>query len=264
MFEEQFAELPVQPPRRTETLPGLRLMGAIPKFALILPLMFMGFFTIMPLAIMSSDPTMRLAYSATQSSRGHVLMTTAGSNCRGATSHRVVYTFAPPSGGEFRGTATLCEESPYYAVQQGDTVDVQFLPGDPAVNALRGDRRNDAPPILFFFMMPLFVLAMFTPMFWPQIREILRARRLFKHGQLAVGTVVFVKKRVAASWPGWSSNSAAEVFIAFQSSRHEPREGIAWCPNEWLINQLVPGAKVHVAFMGDTSNRVALLDAFWR
>jgi hypothetical protein len=239
-------------------------MGAIPKIAWMLPLVFVGFFTILPLSIMNTDPAMRLAYGSTASSQGRVMSTTDASNCRGSTSRRVIYSFAPQSGGEFRGAATVCEESPYYSVKEGDAVDVQFLSSDPAVSALRGDGRNDAPPLVLFLMMPLFVFAMFAPMFWPQIREVLRARRLFKNGRLALGAVVFVKKRASAAWPGWPGSGAVEVFIEFQSSHNERREGIAWCPNEWLTNQLAPGAKVHVAFMDDKSNRVALLDAFVR
>jgi hypothetical protein len=57
MFEEQFAKLPIDPPRRTETLPGLRLAGAIPKIALVLPLVFAGYFVIIPLSIMNSRKT---------------------------------------------------------------------------------------------------------------------------------------------------------------------------------------------------------------
>ena len=66
MFEDEFARLPLEPPRRVESLPGLRLGGAIPKWALILPLVFVGFFVFMPLSIMRADPAMR------QIGRAHV------------------------------------------------------------------------------------------------------------------------------------------------------------------------------------------------
>jgi len=149
-------------------------------------------------------------------------------------------------------------------VQPGDAVDVQFLPSDPAVNVLRGDSRNSGPPIAFLLVMPLFVLLMFSPMFVPQVREALRARRLFRRGRVATATVVFAKKRVTASYPGWPGSSGAEVFVSFQTPAGEHRDGTAWCPNDWLLNQLVAGTKVHVAYTEGKQGKVALLEAFLR
>lgn len=65
MFEQEFAKLPVAPPRRVESLPGLRLKGAIPKWAIMLPLFFVVFFLSIPLSLMSTDPSMRLAMGPT-------------------------------------------------------------------------------------------------------------------------------------------------------------------------------------------------------
>jgi hypothetical protein len=147
---------------------------------------------------------------------------------------------------EFRGATTLCEESPYYSVNAGEAFEVQFLPSDPAVNRLRGGTQNDAPPVAFFLLMPVFILVIFSPMIVPQFREVLRARRQFKKGRLTVATVVFVKKRLTASWPGWAGNNASEVFVKLKPPAGEQREAVAWCPNDWLVNHLAPGEKVRV------------------
>src|ERR1700722_6160114 len=66
MFEEEFAKLPVEPPRRVASLPGLRLWAAIPKWALLMPLFFLSFFAVIPLSLMSADPAMRLAMGPTE------------------------------------------------------------------------------------------------------------------------------------------------------------------------------------------------------
>lgn len=264
MFEEQFAHIPSEPPRLTEALPGLRLSAVVPKSALYLPLIFVAFFALIPLSIMNSDPAMRLALGSAKTLQGRVLSSADASMCRSSTAHRVIYTFSPESGRELRGTATLCQESPYYSVKEGDAVEVQYLPNDPAVNALRDGTRNGNPPVALFLLMPIFILAMFSPMFVPQIREVLRARRLFKKGKLALGTVVFIKRRVTALWPGWPGSNAAEVFLVFDSSANKRREAVALCQNDWLVNQLVPGTKVHIAYLEEKPDRVALLEAFLR
>jgi Protein of unknown function (DUF3592) len=263
MFEEEFAKLPIETPRRLDSLSGLRLRGAVPKSAIILPLFFVSFFLFIPLSIMNADPAMRLAMGPTESTQAHVVSNTSSSACRGAASHHVTYSFSSKSGSEYRGAVTLCEESPYYSVREGDAIDVRYLKSDPAVNALPSDGRNQAPPLAFFFFMPVFFLAIFAPMFWPPVREVLRARRLFKNGRLATGKVVFVKKR-APFWPGIPINSASEVYIEFQTAVDAKREGVAFCFNDWLMSQLVPGAKVHVAYSDDRSAKVALLEGYLR
>jgi hypothetical protein len=264
MFDDQFAQLPPNPPRRPATLPGLRFAAAVSRSALVLPLVFVCFFTLIPLSIAISDPAMRLALSPTRTVQGRVLSAASVSACRGSSAHRVTYTFSLESGRALRGVATLCEESPYYSVGEGDSIEVQYVAGNPSINSMQGGTRNDSPPVALFLLMPVFILAMFWPMFWPQVRELLRARRLYRKGQIALGTVIFVKKRVTASWPGWPGNSAAEIFIEFQPTGGVKREAVAWCPNDWIVYNLAPGAEVHLAYTDDKPNRVALLEAFLR
>ena len=264
MFEDQFAQVPSNPPRRPEILPGLRFASAVSRSALLLPLVFVGFFTLIPFSIAVSDPAMRLALGPTRTTQGRVLSTANISACRGSNARRVTFAFSPEPGREVRGAATLCEESPYYSIGVGDSIEVKFASGNPSVNALQGGARNDAPPVALFLLMPAFILAIFAPMFVPQIRELLRARRYFRTGQLATGTVIFVKKRITATWPGWPGSTAAEVFVEFRPTAGEKREVVAWCPNEWLVYNLTPGAKVHVAYSDSKPDRAALLEAFLR
>jgi hypothetical protein len=264
MFEEEFAKLQVEPPRRLESLPGLRLRGAIPRAAIILPLFFVGFFLFIPLSIMNADPAMRLAMGPSESTQGRVVLNTSASACRGEASHHVTYAFSAKSGGEYRGAATLCDQSPYYSVREGEAIEVRYLKSDPVVNALPSEGANQGPPFVLFLFMPLFILVIFGSLFWPQIREVLRARRLFKKGQLATGKVIFVKRRSNSIWPGMPFNSGSEVYIEFQTSADAKREAVASCNNDWLITQLVPGARVHIAYSDDKSAKVALLEGFLR
>jgi hypothetical protein len=263
MFDEEFAKLPAEAPRRLDALPGLRLRGSIPRAALIVPLFFVMFLVVMPLSLMRSDPAMRLATGPTESAQGQVLSNTGSAACRDESAHRVVYSFETPVG-EYRGTANLCATSPDYSVRPGDRIAVRYLKGDPAVNAPQSQRQQEPPPRIFFLFMPFFFLAIFAGLYWPSIREILKARRLFKNGKLTVAKVVFVKKRGLGFWPGLPLSSSSEVYVKFATPLGATREGIATCQNDWLLNQLPPGAGVHIAYSDDASTNVALLDAYVR
>jgi hypothetical protein len=263
MFEEQLKDLPADPPRPLEALPGLRLKRAVRGAALFFPVVFAVFFLSVQLSTMRSDPAMRFALSQTASTQGHVISSSPICCCRNDKAHRVVYQFSPMAGTTYRGALTVCEMSIYGSVKEGDPVAVQYLTSDPVISRLRGNNPPNASPIYLFLFTPVFILVMFGSLLWPPLREYTRARKLFRYGQLATGTVLFVKKRSNATSRGWSGNTSSDVFIQFTSSSGQRREGIAWCPNDWLIDQLIPGVQVHVAY-NDRSDKVALLEAFLR
>jgi len=264
VFEEHFRQMPVEPPRSVESLPGLRLRGIIPKWAVVFPLFFLMFFLAVPLSIMNTDPAMRLAMGASETVEGHVLSVGSASACRGAASRRLVYAFSAKSGKEYRGAQLACEESPYFSLKEGDPIEVRYLRSDPAIHDLPNDARNQPPPFLFLLFMPMFFLAIFGALFWPPIGAALKARRAFKAGRIAAGKVVFVKRRGNAAWPGMQSTAASSVYIEIPSPAGTAREVVASCHNDWLVNQLTPGSSVHVAYTEGGGNDVALLDAYIR
>src|SRR6266566_706655 len=93
MFEEQFANLPMHPPRR-ERLPGLRFRAVLSGSALVLPLVLIVVFAVFPLLIMSTDERMRLEYRG-HSASARVLSAADTSGCRGSNSRRIIYAFTP-------------------------------------------------------------------------------------------------------------------------------------------------------------------------
>jgi hypothetical protein len=158
----------------------------------------------------------------------------------------------------------VCEESPYYSAQLGDRIEIRFLTRDPAVSAVRGSNADNAPPIFVFFMFPLFFLLVLSPLYLPPVREVMRARRLYKTGVLAQGKVVFVKKRSLGNWPGWPGNTTADVFVSYQLPEGGPTETVVWCMNDWLVNQFSPGTNVHILLAPNKAARGVLLEAFIR
>lgn len=263
MFDDELAAIPEHPPRAGR-LPGMRLGAAIPKSALVLLMVFVAFFTVFPLSIMMSDPKVQLAVGPSRAVEGRVLSVTQVPGCRDSAAHRIVYAFAPEPGNELRGGGLVCQQSPDYSTQAGDTIEIRYLARDPAVNGIAWTDPGNAPPIFFFAIFPLFVLLVLSPLYLPHLREVMRARRLYRRGTLVQGKVVFVKKRGFATWPGWPGGSAADVYVAHPLPGGGQAEAVVWCTNEWLVNHLSPGTTVHILLPSDRSARGSLLEAFIR
>jgi hypothetical protein len=263
MFEEQLRSLPPDPPRPVAALPGLAFRRAVPGMALVFPVIFLIFFATVPLSLIQSDPTLRFALSKTATITGHVLSVETTYACKSEKSHRVIYQFSPTPGTNIRGRATVCEQSVFYSVKEGEPVEIQYLQSDPVLSRLRSNGlQNDLAVYLFIFT-PVFILAMFTTILWPPLYEVYRARRLFQYGRLATGTVIFVKQRSNSAWRGWAGNTAAQVFIEFTDAAGARSEGVASCQNAWLVDQLEAGQQVHIAHR-EQLRKVLLLEAFLR
>ncbi len=262
MFDDELAGIPAQPPR-AGVLPGMRLSAAIPRSTAILLIGLVVLFAIFPLSIMSADPKAKLGLGPSHTAQGRVLSVGDVSGCRNSGGHRIVYAFSTQDGSVFRGASMVCEDSPYYSAQVGDPIEVRFLTRDPAVNAVAGGDANE-PPVFLFMIFPVFFLLVLSPMYFPQLREVMRARRLYKRGFLVQGNIIFVKKRSAGTWPGWPGSSPADVYVAHQAPGSGRTETVACCMNDWLVNQLSPGTTVHVLLASNKSERGALLEAFIR
>jgi hypothetical protein len=262
VFEEQLAAVPAHPPR-SGVLPGMRLRAAVPRSAAIILLGFVFLFGSFPFLMVSSDPRQRLQLSGL-TTEGHVvsLVDAASSGCRGS-ARRLVYEFKAQSGGAFRGAVVQCEDSPYYSAKAGDSIEILYLRDNPGLNSIASVDPSE-PPLLLFTVFPVFFLLLFSPLFLPQLREVLRARRLYKTGLLVRGQVVFVKKRSFGVWPGWPVSGSFDVYVSQESPGGGRVEIVAWCTNDWLVNRLAPGATVHVLCPPNPSARGALLEAFIR
>lgn len=263
MFDKELAAISDRPPRKG-LLPGMRFRNAIPKSALILPLAFVVLFAAFPLLIISTDPRARLEVGPSRMAEGRVLVTKDVSGCRTSSARRLVYAFSPELGNEFRGTGVVCVESPYYSAQSGEKIEIRYLKRDPTVNSIAGTDSGNEPPLFIFVIFPLFFLLILSPLYLPHLREVTYARRLYRTGVLTQGQIVFVKKRSAANWPGWPGSTTADVYVAHHLPDGARAETVVWCANDWLINQLPPGATVHILLPPDRSKRGALLEAFLR
>lgn len=259
MFEEHIRRIPVEPPRSVDVLPGLRILSAVSARALLFPAVMLLFFGAMPVLMMTSDPQSRL-------SRGGLTVQGQIVSVKplGATARQITYVFTPPGGIQYRGTCRCTQNPAYFDAKPGDPVAIRYLPSNPEVNELQGNSDTNAPPLLLFLIFPVFGLLIFAPMVVPQIKQLLQARRIFKNGRIAKGSVLFVKRKPTGLWMPQSGSTAAEVFISFSASAGTEIEGRAWCGNDWLLNQLPPGAIVTIASVPERPEELMLIDAHIR
>lgn len=257
---DELARIPVNPPRPVELLPGLRLSRAISRRALALPLAFLGFAAFMPLMVLSQSREFALDWGDTAVANGRVESAVPSERHGCGESTRLVYSFASASGETYRGSATVCPENAYAQVRPGESIPIVYLASDPSLNAISGQQAK-GPPLAIFFFFPLFFAAIFVPLLWPRISQVLKDRKSFRDGALARGHVVYARRQYDAGWPGWQMVSVTEVTVSAQLPTGQTREVTAACSNEWLVTQLAPGAEVHVCVR---DGHAMLLEAYLR
>lgn len=263
MFEDVLSKLSAEPPRSLDLLPGLRIKSAVSGGPLLIPLAFVVLFALMPLFILSADPGARLAIGQTRVTQARVISVASDAACR-ANGNRITYAFRSPVGTEYRATSSVCPDSAYFAIRPDESIPVKYLVSDPSINAIAGQREANTPPIALFAIFPLFALLIFTPMFVPQLREVLRARRFVRRGRVARGSVLFVRSKINSPWPGWSGSSISDVFVTHQLSSGVSVEAIVKCSNNWLLYHLSPGTSVYIAYLPGAPSKAVLLDAYVR
>jgi uncharacterized protein DUF3592 len=104
-------------------------------------------------------------------------------------SHEVTYRFQTPDGRTFINTAAISSRR-WDALSEGDSIDVEYLPDDPATNRVRGER-----PITWVFLLLGLVFggagAVIVAL---AVRGARTEKRLREHGVLADAVVVAVNE----------------------------------------------------------------------
>jgi hypothetical protein len=263
MFEDEIASIPTRPPREG-LLPGMRFSAAIPLTTPILIIIFVAILSLTPILMMMNDPKMRLELGPARTVEARVLTVRDVSGCN-AGAHALTYSFSTPTQ-EFRGTKVVCGRSAYYSVTPGDKVPVRYLSRDPALNTIADNDSQKLPLMMASLIFPLFFLIVFSFGYLPLIRELVRARHLYRTGIVAPATVVYVKKRSAfMNWSNRQSSPVSDVHVVYQTPSGGWTETVVLCTNDWLANQLTPKSVVHLLLPDSDSRRGGvLLEAFVR
>jgi len=264
MYDDLLDRLPASGPRDLSLLPGLQVGSLFSASRLAPPLLLLLVFMAVPVSILFTDPQARMQLEPKGTAQGKVLSVADTRNCNDL-AHREVYAFDAGAAGGFRGVARLCRSSPFFGVNAGDGVPVQYLASNPSVNRIAGASDPDAPPVFVFLFFPVIaIVVLAASLGGPAMREVLRARALFRKGRLARGTIVFVRARAQRQGYTRTGWAAFEVVIRYNLASGAGQEAVAWCANPWLLQQLPAGASVHIAYSERQPDRAALLEAFVR
>lgn len=261
-MSEILKDVPANPPRRSGSLPGLRWKNAFDQRSLFLPLIFVAFFLLFPLMILTTIPSSRLKGKPKVHVQGIVTaVREAGTDeqpCK-----EFSYSFETKERQRYLGKQTLRRDSPYFRATNGDPVPIIYAENEPALNGIDSVTDQEMPPLAFFAILPVFVLLFFSPLLLPNLRSVAEARKVFKNGIISEAEVVFVKKR--SGFGGFHFPiSKGEVYFAYRTARGEQIESKTVCDNDWLVNKLDVGSPIHVAYLEDKPQKSVILEAFIR
>jgi hypothetical protein len=261
MFDDLLAGLPADPPRSLDLLPGLRMRTAVSP-VLLAPFGGILFFLVLMGSIVFTQPQFRMLLGQAAAIEGTVV---SRGDCRAAADSVVRYAFTPPNGPEYHGSYSDCRGSTSAGLQPGDKAAITYLVSDPSVNALaeRFPGRGE-PPLLLFLLFSLFPAVFLLPIVLSPLLEVLRNRRIARRGLLVKGTVRYAASGTRPLGPSVRNYGVAEIFIAYRHPNGQMVEARAKCRNAWLLNQLVPGSSVTIAYLPDQPAVAVLLDAFLR
>jgi len=259
---EAIKDIPRNPSRRMDTLPGLRWKNAFDRRAMLLPLIFLGFFLFFPVMMFTSDPTMRLQFKQKARVEGKVTVTKDRNSGEGR-GRDLEYSFETKDHQQYLGSQVVYEHSPYFQAEAGTAVPIIYAEGEPALNGIDGLVGQDAPPLALFLIFPFFPLVFFGLMLLPSIQSVAKARKIFKQGTIVDAEIVFIKKRsVLAGFHFPISRS--EVYYTYKNTRDEQVESKTVCDNDWLVHKLDIGTPIHVAYVERSPRKSVILEAFIR
>ena len=260
MFDDQISNLPSDPPRSPALLPGLRLRSMLPRGTLT-PFAILALLALAIIPVMLPHPSRKFSSANSKVVNGTVVKI-AGD--RRSNRIEIVYRFRTAEGQEHLKIQDVPAHSAYAEVKTGESVPVEYLNEDPAVNRI--SERNPINNGLFSlaFLPLFFFLLLVTPIMLSRVIRILRDRRLFRRGRLSSGTVVFAEPSAVFIWWGWAGASTAHVFVSYASESGAQFEARALCQNDWLLKHLAPGTSVHIAYLPNRPSRAALLEAYVR
>lgn len=258
---DEIERIPVEPPRRADLLPGLRLGRVVSMRLLAMPLALLALMAVMPLIVLTQERRAMLALRETETVSGRIESVASARSCQGGGTD-ISYSFTASTGVEFRGLESVCSGATYAEVRPGDAIPVIYAKSNPAINAVADSQAaNPAFFLLPMIVFPLFGLLFIGPTFWPRISQTLKDRHLFQAGTLTSGRVIFVSSQQGAAWPGWPSPTRGDVFVSARLRSGDIHEVQAACTNEWLLTHLAPGTEVNLCVK---DGRAVLLENYAR
>ncbi|HEX9996427.1 MAG TPA: hypothetical protein VGB45_04725 [Abditibacterium sp.] len=245
---EDLRSLPREPPRR-EMLAGLQWKAIVRgPIMLLLPLMLV--FTLMPLFIFSAVNSSK---ANNQRVTGRAIQVETLSQNQIFVKYRFVV-----NGKNYTGASVGVGNS---RLRNGEPLEISFDKAKPQNSApVLQSAAEENFPLGAVFIFPLMAAFFFAPLFFPQMRLIFLARKLFTRGTLTTGRVRFVKTTPTQS-PFMPGGSSQIVYEFFDSSGGLQR-GVTKCDNIWLVQQFRPDSPVIIAFNSGKPAQNVVLETF--
>ncbi len=256
-------EIPKTPPRSISLLPGLKYSSFFDKWSFLPLILIVLFVSVFPIMILVLEKETRLPFIDMDNSEGIVddIIDTSECNKGVKVLH---YSFISHENRTYYGKYELCSSSKYSSVKVGDSIPIIYDPDDPTFNGIEGELGDNGAPLIIFLIFPLFIILFLAPMLLPSLRQINKARSIFKRGIIVNGEIIFVKRNKNMNAFNVKSFSNMEVFYRFNSSDDLPVEGKMNTDNDWLMNKLDIGSSIKVAYLKDKPNKSIILQCYYR
>ena len=101
-------------------------------------------------------------------------------------------------------------------------------------------------------------------MFLPNIKQIFKARSIFKEGQITEGEIVFIGRKKFSIASNFKAGSNLEVFFSFEIKTGKRIESMISTDSDWLVCKLEGGSPVTVAYLEAKPKISIILDFYYR
>lgn len=259
-----FKHIPASPPRPVSQLPGLKYSASFDKRGLFFVGSIVLVFCLFPVLIFfSGDKAMRLSFIEMKSASAEITQLKQSSKCD-RESHSIHYRFMAQNGRMYYGSYTMCTDSPYSDLIVGDSIPVSYDPDDPSFNGIEGELGKNKPPFFIFAFFPLMAMMFFVPSLFPNLKQVRKARSIFRKGHISQGEIVFVKRRKSVTPFEFKSSPGMEVFYQFTDDKGNRIESHMSMDNDWLVNRWAIGSGITVSYIKGKPQKSIILDGFYR
>jgi hypothetical protein len=260
----EFKDIPERPPRSVALLPGLKYTSILDKSTLFPIIFIILLVAILPIMmVLTLERDFRSPFVEMARAEGSVRGVIDNSKCD-RQSVAIQYQFITNDHRTYYGKYVTCRDTLYASLKSGDSVPIVYDPKDPSYNGIEGELGKNDPPILIFFIFPLFFLLIFAPMLAPNIKQIKNARTIFKKGIITRGKIVFIGQKKPASSFNFKGFTNMEVFYSFNTLDGKTIEAKVSTDNRWLANKLELGSIITVSYMERRPKKSIILDFYYR
>ena len=269
-FADSLAHVPDMAPREPRQLCGLTVWQILKPW-LFIAVFFISLLALIPVLTIVLDKDFQAQRRVLTPTAGVVLQAEkqpqlAASNSPASIGTTLLkFSFRARQGVTFYGSQVVQNNTPFALLKKGAPLPIVYDSQEPSFNGVDGVLgRNDFPIVLLFALplVGLFYALMFGWPFFIPLRQTMRARSIYKQGELTVGRVDFVKKKGAVFGAYTLPNQSTEVLYHFDDTDGKTHRSRQKCDNDWLLQKLDVGSQLQIVYLAQKPERCIFLEAF--